>query len=112
MEIKTASRELTNKELYYLTKASNIQKMRGLVGSTIDVDAFVIYTDVNSNGEEQEILSLRTPEGETFATNSRTFIRTFYDILACFPPEDVKRIEVCEGTSKSGRNFIMAVYAD
>lgn len=112
MKINVASRELTNKELYFLTKASNIHKMREVVGSMLDLDCFLIYEDENSKGEVQEIFSCRTPEGETFATNSPTFIRTFRDILQCFPIEELHRLEVTDGTSKNGRNFIMAVYAE
>lgn len=112
MEIIQSARELTKQEKYFLTKAQNIQKMSAVKGQRVDMDLWVMYSDVNQEGEEQEVFALRTPEGEVYATNSPSFIRTFRDILDCFEVEDIKALQILPGTSKAGREFLTCVYAD
>lgn len=110
MEIINKSRELTKEETYFLTKARDIQKMQTCVDQQLDIDCWIIYQDTNSDGEIHDIFSLRTPEGETFATNSPSFIKAFLDILDCFSREDVHTIKVQNGTSKAGRKYLYCVY--
>ena len=112
MDIINKSRELTNQEIYFLTKARDIQKMQTAVDQRLEMESWIIYTDVNSNGENNDIFSLRTPEGESFATNSPSFIKAFLDILDCFDREDIHSIKVCHGTSKAGRKYLYCVYVD
>ena len=103
--------ELTKQDLYYLTKAPNAQKMSFADGSKLELYAWVIYTDQTADGEEREIFALRTPDGEVFATNSPTFIRSMYDILDVFDATELHAIVVCSAQSKAGRTFYTAVYA-
>lgn len=103
--------ELTKQDLYYLTKAPNAQKMSFADGSKLDLYAWCIYTDATADGEEREIFALRTPDGEVFATNSPTFIRSMYDILDVFDVTEINAILVCSNQSKAGRTFYTAVYA-
>ena len=103
--------ELTKQDLYYLTKAPNAQKMSFADGSKLDIYAWCIYTDKTEDGDEREIFALRTPDGEVFATNSPTFIRSIYDILDVFDASEFKAILVCSAQSKAGRTFYTAVYA-
>lgn len=112
MEIITSSRELTKQEKYFLTKAQNIQKMSAVKNQRVEMDLWCIYQDLNQDGEEQRIFSMRTPEGEVYATNSPSFLRTFEDILDCFDVEDIKALQILPGTSKAGREFLTCVYAD
>lgn len=110
MEIIIANKELSKEEIYFLTKAQDVQKMGDVAGSTFNLAAWAIYKDHNNDGEEVELFSMRTDEGETFATNSPTFIRAFREILDIFDPEDVKRLKVFNGVSKNNRTFVTCAY--
>ena len=110
MEVIVANKDLSKEELYFLTKAQDVQKMVDAVGSTFDVSAWCIYTDKNSDGEEVELFAMRTVDGETFATNSPTFIRAFREILDIFEPDEVTRIKVMDGVSKNNRSFVTCAY--
>lgn len=112
MNIITSNRELTKVEIYKLTIAPNIRKMSTIKGQRIEFDAFCIYIDKDHDGNEQQIISLLTQEGETFATNSKTFIESFSRIVEVFGADGFSAIEVATGTSKAGREYINAVYAD
>ena len=105
MTITKTSRELTKKESYKMTLAPSIKKMRDIVGAKIDVSAFIMYKDVNSDGKEQEILSVMDADGTVYATNSPTFKKDFSNICDIMDGEDFS-IEVISGTSKAGREFI------
>ena len=110
MNIIAANKELSKEEIYFLTKAQDVQKMTDAVGSTFDVQAWAIYKDHNSDGEEVELFSMRTVDGETFATNSPTFIRAFREILDIFDFEEITRIKVMDGVSKNNRSFVTCAY--
>lgn len=112
MTITKTSRELTNKEQYLLTKAQNVQKMQNCVGTTIDVDYWCIYQDTTVDGEVKELFAVMTSECEAYATNSPSFIRSFYDILDCFDLAEINSIKVEQGTSKAGRKYLYCVYVD
>lgn len=109
MEIIRKSKDFTTLELYNLTKSPEIQKMRDEVGASITVTDYVVYSDINSKGEEQQILSVYDEMTKnTMATNSPTFIREFLAIvdMAESANEKLNTIEVIEGKSKAGREFI------
>ena len=114
MKITYQSRELTTAELYMLTMSPEIGKMSEVSDqSIIEIDSWVIYTDVDSNGAEQEILSIKDIFGEVSATNSPTFIREFKRMVQLFETnnEKVEKIKLVKGTSKAGRQFITCSYA-
>lgn len=113
MTILESKGNLTAAEQYYLTVAPNIQKISTLKGQTLDVDKWCIYTNVNEKtGEEFELLSIMTPEREVFATNSKTFIQDFRKIVEIFGTDGINRVTVGSGTSKAGREFVRAIYAE
>lgn len=113
MTVLESNGNLTAAEQYYLTAAPNIQKMRTVKGQTLDVDKWCIYTDVNENtGEEFVLVSIMTPEREVFATNSKTFVQTFRQIVEIFGTDGFNRITVGSGMSKAGREFVTAIYAE
>ena len=111
MNIINKSRELTKAEIYFLTKAQNIQKMSVLKGQRIDLSAWIIYDDTNMDGEDQTIFSCVTPENEVYATNSASFINAFNDILDCFDSSEIHKLDVIARTSKNNREFLTCVYA-
>lgn len=110
MEIITANKDLTKEEQYFLTKAQDVMKMTEAVDQTFNLDAWCIYLDKNSDGQEVELFAMRTDEDETYATNSTTFIKAFREILDIFAPEEVKRLKVMNGVSKNNRTFVTCAY--
>ena len=103
-------KELTKEEIYFLTKAQDVQKMSEAVDQILDLTAWCIYLDTNADDQEVELFSMRTEDGDTFATNSATFIRAFREILDIFEPSEVKRLKVMNGVSKNNRTFITCAY--
>ena len=113
MTIIESKGNLTAAEQYFLTAAPDIQKMSSVKGQVIDVDKWCIYTDVNNKtGEEFELVSIMTPEKEVFVTNSKTFVRSFRQIVEIFGTDGFAKIKVGSGTSKAGREFVTAIYAE
>lgn len=115
MTIVKSSEGLSVKDIYHLTMNPNTQKMKDAKEQRIEISAWAVYEDVNrKTGEVQEILAVKTPEGETFATNSPTFMSDFLSMMELFTSmgEIVPAIVVSSGTSKAGREFITCVYSD
>lgn len=119
MQIIEKSAELKTTDLYHLTMNPATRKMKDCKGQRLEIDCWCIYEDVmKSNKPEQagvvqEILAIKTPEGEVFATNSPTLIDDFRKMWELFTSngETVKAINIISGTSKAGREFITCVYA-
>lgn len=112
MKVLAESRELSKAEIYHLAKSADIRKMSDAIGSTLEVDCFILYEDENNNGEMQEVVSIRTVDGETYATNSKSACDCMHDILDVFDPADVKKVKVLAGTSKNNRKFIMLAWEE
>lgn len=112
MKVLAESRELSKAEIYHLAKSADIRKMSEAIGSTLEVDCFILYEDENNNGEMQEVVSIRTVDGETYATNSKSACDCMHDILDVFDPADVKKVKVLAGTSKNNRKFIMLAWEE
>lgn len=110
MEFIVTNKELTKEEKYFLTKAQDVQKMTEAVDQVLDLVAWAIYTDVDKDGNEVELFSMLTEDGDKFATNSSTFIGAFREILDIFEPEEVKRLKVMNGVSKNNRTFVTCAY--
>lgn len=112
MEILATNKELTKQEIYFLTKTQETQKMTEAAEQTLTLSAWAIYKDKNADGEEVELFACRTEEGETYATNSPTFIRAFREILDIFEPEEISNIKVLKGISKNNREYITCAYVE
>ena len=110
--VKIYPENFSKKVAYSLTLSPKMRNMKELKGSTLEVSAWCKYEDVDAKTEElRPILSIMTPEGEVFGTNSATFIDDFEKMVALFGPGGVDAIEVLSGTSKAGREFITCAYA-
>lgn len=114
MEIIQTSKEMSTKDRYNMTMSPDILKMKDAVSQRIEVVDWCVFKDTNSKGEENTIMSLSTPDGEVFATNSPTFMEEFFKIQTLFAEADetVTAVKVSSGTSKTGREFITCVYSD
>lgn len=114
MQIINQSGQLKTTDLYHLTMNPATQKMKDIKGQRLEVACWCVYEDVQkSTGALQEILAVKTPENEVFATNSPTFIDDFMRMWELFTSngETVTAVNVISGTSKAGREFITCVYA-
>lgn len=111
MKILEKSNENMAKEVkYVLTLSPGTQRMVTAKGSTLNISDWIIYEDEN-NGKVVEVLSVLTDDGETFATNSATFIREFRRLRDFLKDcgEVVTKIRVASGISKVGREYITCV---
>lgn len=102
MEILKQSKNTDKKLAYKLSHQTN--KMLDLVGSPVKVEAWIKYIDVDSKGEQKEVVSILV-EGRPYATISQSFIREFDEMVETFDDEELE-IEVIQGKSKNGRDFI------
>lgn len=110
--IKMYPEKPSKKTAYNLTMSPKMRNMKELKGSTLDVEAWCKYEDVDAKTSElRPILSIMTPEGEVFGTNSATFIDDFEKMVELFGPDGVEAVEIISGTSKAGREFITCAYA-
>lgn len=113
MVVINKSAEFTPEELYKMVLAPNGEKMTNHVGEVISCEKYVVYEDVDGNGEVRKVMSIC--DGETvYATNSPTFIRDFERIRGLMESLDTvpHHVRIERGTSKNGRNFISCVYVD
>lgn len=113
--IKSSPESLTMKQLYDLTKSPAIKKLSTMKGEELVIDSFCIYEDEKPDGTIITILSIKTDDGEMFATNSKTFTSDFLDILTMCAESGApmpKKVAVLEGTSRAGRSYISCVYLD
>lgn len=94
--------EASKTMLYKLTRSKG-EKMSKADG-TFPVDAFLLYEDVNSKGEEQRVLSIISG-GRKLDTISTTFIREF-EAIADIMDGDPFSIVIIHSTSKAGREFV------
>ena len=109
MEIIKKTDGLTSADLYNLTKGNDVRKMADAKGEVLDIAKYVLYTDEDVNGNEMNVLAVETVDGAKYATNSKTFVRNFTDILAIFtaggenPPA---RYKVGSGISRGNREYL------
>lgn len=89
-------------ELYKLVRgpAENVNRSKG---EKVKISAYLHYAEEREDGP-REILTMMGEDGRVFRTVSKTFIRSFFDIVDNFIA--VPEIEFCEGMSKSGRPFV------
>lgn len=109
MEIIKKTEGLTSADLYALTKGNDVRKMADAKGEVLDIAKFVLYKDEDVNGNPMTVLAVETVDGVKYATNSKTFVRNFTDIIAIFEagndPLPTRFIVGC-GRSKSNREYL------
>lgn len=115
MQIINSSANLTVKDIYFLTQSPNTKKMKDVQGERIPLSAWCLYEDVNKKtGEVHNILAISDGGGNSYATNSPTFIDDFFAMVQLFESmgESVPAITVISGKSKNDREFITCVYSE
>ena len=94
----------SKKTMYKLTRAKgmNIKDLEN--GERVPVDAWALYTDVNTKGTEQTVLAIISGD-KKYHSISPTFQRDFSDIVSLMEGEDFAII-ITKATSKAGREFV------
>lgn len=114
MEITFKTENLTAADIFALTKGDDVKKMRDAEGETLEIAKVVIYNDTDVHNEPMTVLALETVTGVRYATNSKTFVRNFKDILeihkAAGEPMPTKYV-VGSGTSNHGRKYLTCAVA-
>ena len=106
MNIKETSKELNKKEQYLLTLNNAMISVKDVEDRVkITCTAYALYDDINSKGEEVEVLTILTPDNTVYCTQSATFKRSFKDIYDMMNPEEFTVIKV-SGTTKAGRPYV------
>ena len=109
MEIIKKSEGLNSADLYALTKGNDVRKMTDAKGEVLEVAKFVLYKDEDVNGNQMTVLALETVDGAKYATNSKTFVRNFTDIVAIFGEGNEElptRYVIGSKMSKSNREYL------
>ena len=109
MEIIKKTEGLTSADLYALTKGNDVRKMADAKGEVLDILKYVLYKDEDTQGNPMTVLAVETVDGVKYATNSKTFVRNFSDILAIFAEDNdtpPTRYIVGSGKSKSNREYL------
>ena len=110
MKVIAKSNNLKPQELYQMANGNEIKRMRDVAGQTLELAGWLIFEDEKPGGEISTIVSVRTVEGEIYATNSPTFRRSFESMTAFF--DSVDAIKAVSATSKKGRPFITCDYVE
>lgn len=109
MNITKKTEGLTAKDLYSLTKGNDVRKMADAEGEILNIKKFVLYEDANNEGVVSDVLAVETAEGARYATNSKTFIRNFSDIVSMYENAGEQlptSFKVGSGTSRAGRKYL------
>ena len=113
MNILNMSGTLDVAHLYKLSKSPEIAKLATVKGEEIEIANFLVYEDENADGDVTTVASFETVQGELYATNSKTFVRDFRDILSMCVEAGAPmptKIKVLPKVGKSGREYLQCVY--
>ena len=103
--INTNKADMSKRDIYALTRGQSISLKDVENGEEITPDVWALYTDINSKGNEVEILAVKDVAGNVFTTNSPTFKDEFAYIAELMSGEQYD-IRVVKRESKAGRTFI------
>lgn len=108
------SREFSKVDMYLLTVSPETISVKDVAdGETISVDSFLLYEqnkpDRDGNMETVEILAIMTPDREVYACQSKTFKRSFMEIVSIMGDGSGFGIRKVSGKSKGGRDYINCV---
>lgn len=100
---------IDNATKYDLLRSPKIQKMAEVKGQRLDVVAYIIREETQDSGEITTICSVKTADGDLYATNSKTFIREFEAVIECVGEEPFA-VDVLDGVSRAGRHFVTCAW--
>lgn len=87
------------------TIGTNLSEM---VGQRLTVKAYLLIeeTDPQTN-ETRKGLKILTDDNEVVGTRSQSFINGFEKFLECMETDAIDELEVAQGRSRAGRNYLM-----
>ena len=104
MEIIKKTEGLTNMDQYQMIMDPAVKAIKSVADQTLTYQAFILYTDLDKDGNEVELLALKTEEGN-FTTNSKTFIEDFKKALDILSEAEIGHVVVKADKSKSDRTY-------
>lgn len=112
--IRSKNENISVKEKYLMSMNPEIRRMRDAEGTVIPVKNWMLYSDLDKDGNEQTLLSILSEDSVAYATNSKTFMEAFSDLCDMFADngEEITVVKVIGGQSKAGRHFITCAYAE
>lgn len=114
INVKKKSGDLDAVAIYFMTQASNTEKVSDHAGEIIEYTAYCLYEEENEKGDPVEVLALLQPDDIAIATNSATFIRSFFKMVDLFTEmgeaDKLGKIQILSDTSKSNRTYYDCVY--
>ena len=103
--IKVWDETSSKKDIYKMTHTNTALSIKELEDSTnITPINFILYTDVNAKGEENEVLAILDAEGCIYTTISATFKTAFFEMVDNFEMDFT--FEKISGVTKAGREFV------
>lgn len=112
--IKSKNETISVKEKYLMSMNPEIQRMRDAEGMVIPVKNWMLYSDLDKDGNVETLLSILTEDNVAYVTNSKTFIDSFSDLCDMFTDsgEEIAAVKVIGGQSKAGWHYITCAYAE
>lgn len=107
--IKQFPETIDNATKYDLLRSPKIEKMANVKGQRLDVVAYIIREETQESGEIVKICSVKTQDGDMYATNSKTFIREFEAVIECAGDQPFS-LDVLDGVSRAGRHFVTCAW--
>ncbi len=105
MKIVDVSREFSKVEEYLMTSDKGCRNMKDIEdGEVIPFHGYLIYEDVNSKGEEVNIMSVLSDNGMVLCTQSETFKNSIRGMVEAFG-NDFSFVKT-SGVTKSDRPYI------
>lgn len=115
MEIIRKTNNLRSADIFALTKGPDVAKLSDAKGEILTIAKYIVYTDTDLKGNPMSVIAIETDKGDRYASNSKTFIRNFSDILDIFEaggdPAPTKFL-VGYATSKTGREYLTCSVAE
>ena len=109
--VKAASGEMSGYDIYALTNNPEIQKLSSAEGQILEITDWIIYEDVDTDGEAHEIFACRTREGEAMASSSPTVVKSFNSILRfADSAEEIQKIKVISQKSRNDRKYYSVIW--
>lgn len=110
--IKNYPADLDKATKYDLMRNPKMQKLSTAKGQRLTVIAYMLREEENNDGEIVKILSLKTKEGDLFATNSPVCIREFEAVIDCLDGDEPEfDLAVIDGVSRGGRHYVTCAWA-
>lgn len=102
---------LSAKNKYDLMRSPKTQRMQDMKGQRLEVSAYMIREETNSEGEVTTIVTVKTKDGDLVATNSKTFLREFEAIIECVGCAEFA-LDVMDGVSRNGHHYVTCAWVD